>query len=225
MSGLHVYCLTAGAGPPVGLAGIGGRRVGGWSAGGLCAWASPLDASPAPDARLLRVHHDVVLTAFRDSAVLPVRFGQWLPDPDALATWLEREGERMRSELERLRDTVEFGVRVAQREEEPHAPTPPRHEQPEPREYLRTIARRRAAKREGLARRDAVVGRLSSAVGGLVREERVVPTAPGDLAAVAHLVDRARVEPYREAVARFFQRQAPFCAEVTGPWPPWSFVA
>ena len=224
MSGLHVYCVVAADSvPPAGLAGLDGRVVGARNAGPVAAWTSELDAAPAPEPELLRVHHDVVLAAFRAGDVLPVRFGQWLPDAHTLTAWLEREGPAMRSAMERVRDAVEFGVRVVGGEPEPAAEVV----QPEadgPRDYLRTLARRRAGKREAMVQRDSLVGRLGSAVGQFVREQRIVPPAPGDLAAVAHLVDRAQVEPYREAVARFFEPQAPLRAEVTGPWPPWSFV-
>jgi len=224
MSGLHVYCVVSGDSiPPRALLGLGGRPVAVWRAADLGAWASVLDAPPSPSGELLRAHHDVVLAAFRVGSVLPVRFGQWLPDSTALESWLEREKARMCSAIEHLRDAVEFGVRVVGGEGEP-VDAPPAGEAPAPREYLRTLARHRAAKRDALLRRDALARRLWSAVGPVAREQCAVPAGPGDLAAVAHLVDRAQVAPYREAVGRFMERQAPFRAEITGPWPPWSFV-
>ena len=246
-SGLHVYCVVAeDVFPPEALEGLAGRPVRSWAAAGLRAWASERDEPPPrdaalvgppspPDPELLRRHHDVVLAAFRAGGVVPVRFGQWLPDGSALVAWLERDAGRMRQTLERLGDAAEFGVRfhappdgsaptrtgeAAPGVAEAAAASDPR----EPRRYLRTLARRRSVRRDALARREAVLRRLSSAIGPLVRDQRVLPVAPGDLAAVAHLIDRGRVESYREAVLRFLERQAPNGAEVTGPWPPWSFV-
>ena len=60
--------------------------------------------------RLVREHNELLLGALEDGAVVPFRFGTTFPDSAALETWLERHGNALSAELERLRGTAEWSV-------------------------------------------------------------------------------------------------------------------
>jgi hypothetical protein len=60
--------------------------------------------------RLVREHNELLIGALEEGAVVPFRFGTTFPDRAALEAWLERHGEALSDELERLRDTAEWSV-------------------------------------------------------------------------------------------------------------------
>lgn len=60
--------------------------------------------------RLVRAHNELLLGALEEGAVVPFRFGTTFVDRAALENWIERHGEALSAELERLRDTAEWSV-------------------------------------------------------------------------------------------------------------------
>lgn len=239
MTGVHPYCVVpSGVRPEDGIRGLGGAKVAPVPVGAVDVWASELEARPEADLSALRAHDRVVRAADRDGRTpLPVRFGAWFADRDAL---VRRIGEReavYRAALETVAGCLEFGVRVV----EPGDGAADREIGTDAGDergrlaaagsagpgtaYLRAVARRRTAERRRRERADRILEELREAVEGRVRDERVEhPDAGRGLLSVAHLVPAAAVRAYRDAVEGLRRTREEIRIVATGPWPPYSFV-
>ncbi len=241
--GVYLYCVApAGSRPPERLRGLDGAPVRSQDVGVLSAWFSCRDARPEATVARIREHHAVVQAAVACATPVPVRFGEWLGGPGPLAERLEQEQEHLVGALTAVAGALEYALCITElahglRSEEDLPSLPDRSREDgsgradeEPsgvgRAYLRALARGQRC-RQGLARRRVLVlDDLRGQVGPYLRRECVAPLdAPGGLASVAHLVDRAADAAYREAVGGFVRRSAGLCVEFMGPWPPYSFAS
>lgn len=232
MSGCYLYCVVPrGTGPPAGLTGVSGAPVQGRDLEAFAIWTSALERRPEQEVERVREHHAVVQAALGDVTPLPVRFGEWAPDPDVLLERLEREGDRLLSALECVQGALEFGVRVAPAT----AAVPPSAEgggasasevdrAEDGRSYMRLLARRQAERRELERRRGALLAELRAALGARVRDERPGAQPPDRGASVAHLVSRDEASAYVAAVERFRSARPDLAVDLLGPWPPYSFA-
>jgi hypothetical protein len=215
--GAYLYCIVpAGHVPPAGVTGLDGAEVTALSAGEVAAWASRLPERPTPSVEALARHNAVVAAAVTDRITpVPVRFGEWFPSAEAAASRLaERVGDHLRA-LATVAGALEYGVRVI----EPGRGTTGR-------EYMAALARRHAAGEHDRERGAEIAAALRAELGDRIRGERVEPLPTGrGIVSLAHLVERADFEAYRAAVAGLRDRYPQFRFLVTGPWPPYSFVA
>jgi hypothetical protein len=170
-------------------------------AGKLVVAAAKLDARPAPDEAGLRAH-DAIVRRLWDAAeaVLPVRFGAVFADEAAARAEITAQREPLEEALELVRGCAQMTLRVAAEEAAEPADGGPGTR------YL--LARARAQKAPEI---DA----LRPALAPLVRAER--SDRKSGVVSVFHLVPRAQVAAYREAVANFR-------AIVSGPFPPYAFA-
>ncbi|HSJ06918.1 MAG TPA: GvpL/GvpF family gas vesicle protein [Longimicrobiales bacterium] len=228
--GVHVYCVVpAGFGPPDGTRGIEGEAVGFGDAGMVGCWMSRHDSRPAPTAESIRVHNDVVKAGMTDDVTpVPLRFGQWFADADTAVAEVGSDAERWRSLLAGFAGFVEYGIRVRYAMAAP-AVSAVRVVRPGPltsgTAYMAALAKREAdaADRRRDAERAAawIAGRTSA----IVRDSRWEAGRGVDVVAVAHLVARADTGAYRSAVESLRAERPEVSVMLTGPWPPWSFVA
>ena len=220
--GIYLYCLAGAQDPPpAGFGGVDDAIVTVRPVAGFTAWTSQLDAAPKPALDSVRAHYLVVEAAADHATPVPFRFGQWF-ETEALA---ERALEARRAELaaglERVRGTWEYGVRVL---DPAHVHAPP--DRSSGRAYLESLARREhedeADRRRGLE----VAASLREWLGTCIREQRVRPLgSAGGLVAVAHLVDRHYTRSYDQRVREFPARLPALRFLLSGPWPPYGFVA
>jgi hypothetical protein len=173
---------------------------------------------PALDA--LWVHERVVERIMADRAVLPMRFGNRLPDDAALREVLAARQQEFLAALERVRGKVEVGVRAMQPlDSEALAVDPPA---PAPattgREYLEMKLRNG----QRVARE---VATLHEPLAGLAVEAIRQPArGPDEVLRAAYLIESSMLARFRGSVERL-QRTHPGVAILcTGPWPPYSFV-
>lgn len=159
--------------------------------------------------------HDDVLRAIVDAGVTVVasRFGQTFDDDDAARTAVADAADRIVGALETFDGAVEMRVLVAA---EPPA-VPPARKSPD--DASRTPGR--AYLEQLRARLEPSALPLRSALGPVVRAERIEHLAGGRGVAFAHLVARGDVGAYREAVAGL---PALSDATVVGPLPLYSFT-
>lgn len=194
--------------------------------------------------RALR-HERVVEHFARGAAVVPLRFGTIYLRRESVAEMLERDAARLLPVLERLEGREEWGVNVyvdRARLKETVVGVSAR---------LREMAERAASASPGqgyLLRKkidalrdeearaetkrvasetEARLGRLSDGAARLrtLKGER---DEPGEVAArLAFLVARDRFEEFRAEAERLAEEHAApgFRFELTGPWPPYNFVA
>jgi hypothetical protein len=215
---LWLYCVTpAGHRPPPDTLGIGDAPVHAVEEGGLAIWASPIVKPHGTGLDAIRSHNRVVEAALTETVTpVPLRFGQTAAEAQARAMLVSDE-DAWRRRLAAVAGTLEFGVRslrsapAAQNVRDPARFTG--------RQFLEELARR---ERED----SSVMAAVHEAVCGLVREERLVHATRGEASpAVAHLVERASVTDYRDALRRLDAQHPDFRLMTTGPWPPWSFAA
>lgn len=185
-------------------------------AGGIAAFVS--DAAGATGHDLARLHDFDARVRSLWTAVrtfLPARYGQTFPDEGAARRWLDEEAPRLGSRLELVRDAAQMTVRLRG----PAAPAAPVPDDAGPgTAYLLRRARRRALPE---------AAPLSDALRGRVRAERTVRGGPGLLGTVYHLVDRDRLDDYRErcrGVEASLVREGR-AMTLTGPWPPYAFAS
>jgi hypothetical protein len=112
----YLYAITeAGALDNVSLDGIEDEPVLAVEADGLAVAASPLGRDDVrPRRRHLKAHHDTInaLTE-HGAALLPMSFGVVAESPTQLRRFLTRNQERLRQQIDRLRNRVEIECRVA----------------------------------------------------------------------------------------------------------------
>jgi hypothetical protein len=191
----------------------------------LTLWIRHAAQAPAPTLEDVRAHHRVVTAAWeRCPAVLPVRYGQWFGSEEELRAAVGPKVDAYERALERVRGAAEFSIRVL----DPALEADPQ-ERPASgsgTDYLRAAAARARRRSEADARGRAVAAELGSALGALVREERLDPAdTPHGLVGVAHLVARADERAYEQVADRFAAERPGLRFLRTGPWPAWSFTA
>ncbi|KJK43099.1 hypothetical protein UK23_34595 [Lentzea aerocolonigenes] len=170
-------------------------------------------AEDSPLAVLARYHDSVVRAVFEHEPVLPLRFGTVLESIDAAVRLLGARHEEARAWLERVDGRREWGVRVRAAVRAP--------------EDLGGLSgtaylaqRRRRLTDADVARRgaetlhEALTGRAADAT----RRD-----ATGLLLDAAYLVDAGAEHDFRADVERL-TAELGLTAEITGPWPPYSFT-
>jgi hypothetical protein len=176
--------------------------------------------------------HDAVLRAASDlGPVLPLRFGTVVPSEEAAHRLVRERADAARAQLDRVDGTREWGVRLVRvLTGEPRTAGPqPRREEMSGTEYL--SARRAALAERDRAEQDAAraAALLEDALAPHVTDvlRRGGSTGSSLLLDVAYLVPREREPGFRaEALALGEElRSAGLELELTGPWPPYSFVS
>jgi Gas vesicle synthesis protein GvpL/GvpF len=172
---------------------------------------------PALDA--LWVHERVVERIMADRAVLPMRFGNRLPDDEALRDVLAGRQQEFLAALDRVRGRVEVGVRAMEPLGSEAPPPPVRAPATTGREYLE-------AKLRNGQRIEREVATLHQPLAALAVEATRQPSrGPDEVLRASYLIDTAMLARFRGTVERL-QRTHPGVAILcTGPWPPYSFVA
>jgi hypothetical protein len=222
VSGLSVYGIIAADpdGLGSGLANEPLRTVG---SGPVRAIVGDLAEPPRAEPATLTAHDATVRRlADRIPALLPARFGQWLPDERAVTDWLEAHHRELAEALARIAGCVQMTLRVYSASDigENQAPDPTSIGGPGT-QYL--TKRRQQFERE---RSLPEIAPLRDALRPLLRAERIErPAAPGRLRATAYdLIAREATDDYSRIVAETAPRLAGFRVTASGPWPPYAFA-
>lgn len=248
----YVYCLARGPEEVEGLAGVAGAGVSATECEGLTAVVSEFDgARVAPSPENLKAHNRVLAHVLARTTPLPFRFGT-LADAARLAAYVSQNRGALDATLERVAGCVEMSVKVLC-DEEGGARASDASAPSESSELLKSsessksvgsassgasgsvggagaafLAAKRAALAGGERRRaraEEVGGWVAARLAPVSRstrarlspEERIVLRA-------SHLVERARLSEYREAVRLLVDESlAGRKILASGPWPPYSF--
>lgn len=252
----YVYCLlTAPAdGPPAGLRGLDDAPVRRLPCGAVDAWVSDVAGAPrevrlaAPGAaggaevpnadrlvRRARAHDHVVGAALALGVTpLPARFGQTYASDAACAASLGARAATHARALARVAGMVEMTAIVPLLDDVASSAPPASSTVAPGRAYLDELRRRMAP--EMHYTQSAVRRRITETVGALVRDEAVAvnPSPPAVFLSpslrFSHLLPRAAVDDYRQALARIseelFAGAEPVLAiRVLGPTAPYTFAA
>ena len=208
---IYLYAIADGRPPAFSSAGIAGARVESTEAAGLCAvWSSHADeADLAATPSALWAHEAVADELLQSAAVLPLRFGTTLSDEHAIRELLERDEQRFRKLLDRVRGHVELAVRVAVPETVPERPA-------DGAAYVNARVASRQA-REAAAR--VVLAPLEAVASASAQRHDDAPVIRA-----SYLVRPSEVEHFTSTVRRLQDAHPQLTLSCTGPWAPYSFV-
>jgi hypothetical protein len=195
---IYVYgiCDARASDPPRALRGLGGAAVRTLEHDGLAAlYTRHRQLRVRPEPELVLIHERVVENGMAAGDILPLRFGTQLEDEDALATVLRERREKLLGALDRVRGRVEVGLRVI------------------PMSSERRIGA--ASERSG---REYLLASLAEA--SVLRRPR-----PPALLAGSYLVAADDAAEFRAHARALAAEHDEVRVLVTGPWPPYSFVA
>ncbi|MFD3538602.1 GvpL/GvpF family gas vesicle protein [Streptomyces sp. NPDC058662] len=236
---LYVYAITGKDHPHRldGLTGVGSdpspvRTV---AAGPLCAVVSDISEEVRPKRRDLQAHQQVLESLMADAVVLPLQFGYFASDDEAVQQALEEETDRYLATLARLDGCAEYHVRASQADEDELLRRILR-DVPEARELNEQIragaqdpqlplALGELIAREVQERQDALAAGLVEALIPYGREHTTHPPSSPDFLNLSLLVPHDRTEEFLAAqagLARQIEGGVDF--RLTGPLPPYSFV-
>ncbi|MDY7233112.1 GvpL/GvpF family gas vesicle protein [Hyalangium rubrum] len=233
-TGLLMYCIGAEAsalpGSGSGLQGVELRRV---VYGGLAAVVSPImdrarvETPPTVD---LLEYERVVHSQHAVADVVPMRFGSVLSDEVEVRAHLEARREAYLHTLERIAGCVELGIRAlvslsGPLETAEEIATPMIRSGAD---YLKARQRRYSADHRLRDQCTALEQALLAKVAPLCREHRMEfsPSRSGApaLCSLYFLVPREEVSAFRDALTPVANDTSAKLA-VSGPWPPFNFVA
>jgi Gas vesicle synthesis protein GvpL/GvpF len=182
-------------------------------------------------ATLARGHDAVVRAAATAGPVLPLRFGTVVADEAAARRLLDEHGAAARTQLRRIGDTREWGVKLVRRLGVEPVPTarPADRTEVTGTEYL---TRRRQALQEHDSSEQAA-GRASDLLEETLRPYVAESLRRGGAPGSSLLLDLAFLVPpdseagFLAAAADLRERLDPdgLEVEVSGPWPPYSFAS
>lgn len=228
--GLYLYCvLPADVAEPE-LTGIDGAPVRAFREADVTVWLGDCAAAPRPDLDRIRAHNRVVQAALATGATpVPIRFGQVLADEAALVAHLAQRDYH--ADLARVAGAVEFGIRVldpaaAEATDDTVASAHAAGAAEAPgTAYLRAVAKRVHTLEARRERALEVARRVDDELAAWVRERRIEPSEQPPGATVAHLVQTDAVAAYGARARDLTQGDHALHLVLTGPWPPYSFVA
>jgi len=190
---------------------------------GLAAVASREEQSAAPSVAKLLAYEQVVEGIHARQTVLPLRYGCLMESEGEILRLLEERREEYEALLIRLRGMTEMGIRLLWPARAAALPCPA----PSPgTAYLESLRQRYNAS-DTLAPEEAeVAGRIASLLADRFTEQRreVCSSSQGRLVSLAFLTPKTGVEEFRQKAREI---SAPRGAKLllSGPWPPYSFVA
>ncbi len=183
--------------PPPERHGLGERPLRALSHEDLRAIVSDVTSAPPTDEASLWDYEAVMEELMHDGAVVPARFATLAENDDEIVAMLAERRDELRATLEEVRDAVEFALHLPDRSDDHHDDP----ENPGTAYMNRLLAQSRVLE-------DPATG-----LAGLIRAH-----TPRGGTSHACLVEREHVQP-------FLARTEELGLTVTGPWPPYSFVA
>lgn len=229
MEGIYLYGIV-GSSPDLSqeIRGLGGEPVRLLPRGNVAAVVSRSPLHPWPvDEDHLTLHETVLEELMSSRPILPARFNTLLRTEDAVIALLNERARPFRSALERVTGKVELGLRVLWEPPGDAATTVDQKTGDEGpgTEYLhrRLTEERHRARRRAAGER--LLQELQASFPSLAGESRLqrFPTERLLLTG-AYLVERDRVDAFREGVAKIREEFPRLRFLLTGPWPPYHFV-
>ena len=170
-------------------------------------------------------HEAVVEEVMRSRTILPFHFNSILPGEGEVMGLLQKNYQALKGQLNRLANKVEIGLRILW--ELPSMPPLiwPKEMGPGGRYLLSRLAeekRNRQAMEEG----EFFIRRIQMVLTPLCHEWTIQPFVTDRLLlSGAYLIDRKKADLFRAVVDRIEGKFPDLKFLVTGPWPPYNFVA
>ena len=179
--------------------------------------------------RMVRHHESVIESLLDGRAVVPMRFGSIFSTEDGLRAMLREDGAALADMLARVRGRNEWGVRVnADREALVRRLAPSSSEADSGGDYLR---RRKAEMQAGNdigAQAVRIAGELHQQLASTAERAVVLQPrqrAPETLVTTSYLVAFDDQDAFLMKAKELGDQHEGITVEVTGPWPPYSFIS
>jgi hypothetical protein len=223
-----VYAVVSAPPARLGIAGVAGERLRVVTVDRISAVVGGVRRAPAPAVRNLRRYAVVIDSiASRVPAILPVRFGTTVTDPDELTFILRSRRATLRERLRAVRGRAQMTIRLLE-SESGDAPLRSRSTVTGRArlrlEYGATQGTQYLQRRREIAASARAVPAFDpvrDAVRRYLKDERVEKR--DRIVTINHLVSRASAGRYRDAVERA-ARDNDVRLIVTGPFPPYAFA-
>jgi hypothetical protein len=179
---------------------------------GMCGVYGRVADLPRASADALWRHERLIETLMEDRTVLPLRFGTSLADEWELKRVMTERADEFAGLLDQVRGRVELALRVLEvgaGDESDGRPSSGRA-------YMETLARRRKSAEQAVA---ALEPLEDIAAAARKRDHS------GDLTRLSFLVERDRVDAFKERLEQLRGQHPELSMTCTGPWPPYSFVS
>lgn len=170
-------------------------------------------------------HQQVVAEIAQTETIVPARFGTLFSNESALLQDVQARSSALKKLFARIADSDEWGVKVLV-EQQPSAPVSSKPAS-SGRDYLQQKAARMNKKPEhSQAELTQFLAALEKVATDSAPSGKVSGAQPGVLWQATFLVARSRRKKWEGVLQEFVQRwQGKRRIEVTGPWPPYSFVS
>ena len=196
--------------------------------GGLAALVGPSPLAPWPPDEIHLTRHEAVVEKVMGSRpILPVRFNTLFRSGEAVIALLDKQSQPFRSALDRVAGKVELGLRVLW---EPPGNPEARLDQEAGEggsgtEYLNRRLRDQRRQTSLRAAGEQVAQKVQARFRSLAVESWMRRLSTDRLLlSGAYLVERDRVDAFREGVAKAREEFSSLSFLLTGPWPPYHFV-
>jgi len=212
---------------PAGIAGLHASVVWNLPYRGIGVVVSLL-AGPVQDIVAGAVQHEAVVERLmRAHTVLPMRFPTVLAGQEAILAMMSQHYDGFQENLRRLRNQVEFGIRVLW--PAAHCPAAPLRAQvsheSSGKQYMRERYRQYQCRQVLSEQADQFGRKLDAALSEFVTAKRLRKTAADAFAFDGvYLVNRDKGAAFRRAFAEARGSEPDFEYLLSGPWPPYSFV-
>lgn len=224
---LYLYAFTDSPGvPPPATPGLEDAPLQHVAHRDIAAVVSPIStAQIQPTEVNLWQHEEAVEALMADRALLPVRFGTVLAGQAAMQSVLATHYDNFKASLARVRGHVELSVRVMWDSDEVQAPAADRSQPADGRSYLMARLEAQREEENWRQRATALATELHAPLAQLATAstQRALVT-PRMLLTGAYLVERDRMEVFRQKVAASNAAHPALQFLCTGPWPPYNFV-
>ncbi len=169
-------------------------------------------------------HARVIADCFKQSTVLPFRFGTVFQDDEGLRKSIRSNQRQFQGNLERLHGKTEMHLKIMVddccRELDKHLPL-----EGVGKEYLSNLRENATRQRERQTRARAVSFQMHRMFAPLDEEVSCRLTESGKMMLdIAHLIDRKCVERYQNKYTTTSAMMRECQMQLSGPWPPYHFV-
>lgn len=223
---LYVYCLIEGVDElPHSLHGVGGASVRSLQCEQLSLLVSDFAADAIPVTREnVLAHAAVVQTALESTTPLPFRFGA-LVNEEQLHSYVRSKHELLLAKLEQVRGCVEMSVKIIWDRDWTEAAATKIGDQKPGTAFLAEKRR----KILGGEVREQEAKRVAEWLGGQMREvvrgiDSKTNASSKLILTAAYLVERNRLDEFRQRVADAGQQRPELHFLASGPWAPYSFA-
>ena len=208
------------------LKGINGNQVLGYPSGDFAVIVSEYNRGGPLDQRAILDHARVVSECFRNTTVLPFRFGTVFDTDEALRRAVRANRKAFLATVSRLRGKAEMHIKVLVKDgslrdalTEVELPLTPGSE------YLIKLREKAARQRERQTRARSLSVQVHKLFNPL--EEDVCckkVDSGGMLIDIAHLIDGDAVEKYQSRYSTAARQLKDCEVAISGPWPPYHFM-